>query len=78
MKIQNISTGGMLIEGDEPLKIGTIIKLDLFIKKRKKLHRFMCRVVRIEEILINKLFEIGVAFINLSEEQKVIVKELVN
>ncbi|MCB1192129.1 MAG: PilZ domain-containing protein [Leptospiraceae bacterium] len=75
-KTHDISLGGMLFEANKPMTIGTILKIDFLDAKQKKI-KVISRVVRVEEIMIEEKFEIGIAFINLKDEQKERIQEMI-
>ncbi len=76
MKSQDISTGGMLFEGSTMLSMGSVLKLDLQVPENKKPLRVFARVVRLEEITEDIKYEIGVVFVNLTDDQKRIVQQI--
>lgn len=75
--LQNISKGGVLIESEEPYSIGTLLKLQPQTKMDRVPLPLVGRVVRVEEIVPDESYEIGIMFINLSERQEIVVNQLI-
>gem|GEM_PF-1152981 len=72
--VQNISKGGVLIMSEEPYSIGTLLKLQPQVELERIPVPLVGRVVRIEEIVPDESYEIGVMFINLNEKQSEVVE----
>ncbi|MEK6814860.1 MAG: PilZ domain-containing protein [Nitrospirota bacterium] len=79
---KDVGAGGLLIESSEPYGIGTVLNLKISVPEWKKFRpgflRYdwtsapeplvaLGRVVRVEEILSGRLYEIGVAFTGMDE-----------
>lgn len=74
--MQNISKGGVLLASEEPYSIGTLLKLQPQANMDRVPLPLVGRVVRIEEIVPDESYEIGIMFINLSERQENVVNQL--
>ena len=82
-KVKNISANGLLLESEKQYDIGDLIQLKVYImgieKEKTGFFKYdqtaisepmtiLARVVRIEEIKKNKLYDIGVEFKNIYED----------
>jgi len=65
---RNISTGGFLFRSSSPVKLGSSLKLKFFLEDASEFISSEAKVVRVEEIVDNKIYDIGIEFINISEK----------
>ncbi len=79
---KDIGGGGMLFESEEPIEIGTLLKVEFDLQGWQKYYpgffkfdqtsvsepiTVVAQVVRIEELEKDKRYEIGVKFVNIDE-----------
>ncbi len=74
---KNISRGGLLFEFNSTFPIGTVLSLEITLPELGK--RLVCyaRVVRVEEIAFQTIYDIGVCFISMSERDTMLLEEYV-
>ncbi|HNZ26034.1 MAG TPA: PilZ domain-containing protein [Spirochaetota bacterium] len=65
---QDISAGGFLIRLNSPLPIGSVLKLKFFIKDGSEFIPAEARVIRIDEIVADRVYEAGVELINVDKK----------
>lgn len=65
---KNVSQGGLLFEFDRKFNLGTILGLELRVPEVGK--RIFCyvKVVRVEEVVEEKLYDIGVSFLKIEDK----------
>jgi c-di-GMP-binding flagellar brake protein YcgR len=74
--IKNISRGGLAFYSDHALRTGTLLKLYFQPPKSKKPVEAQGTVVRCASLRGDKTFEIGIQFLDISEEAKTAIEEL--
>ncbi len=62
---RNVSAGGILIALDRPLEISSYILVRFTLPGETEQHDFVGKVVRVEEVEILRVYEIGVAFVDI-------------
>jgi c-di-GMP-binding flagellar brake protein YcgR len=65
---KDISEGGILFNTNTILPIDSIIKVKFFIKDSQEFIPATAKVIRIEEIVENKLYEVGIKFIDIETQ----------
>ena len=72
--LKNLSGGGLLFEANELIPIGSFIEIDVFQKENEESSIITLsakgRVVRVEEIIPEKKYEIGVSFVEIKRPKK--------
>lgn len=65
---KNVSKGGFLFRSNVPVNLSSVLKLKFYLNDFSE---FICadaKVVRVEEVVENKIYDIGIKFININEE----------
>ncbi|MFC1631223.1 ATPase, T2SS/T4P/T4SS family [Candidatus Omnitrophota bacterium] len=62
----NIGSGGLLFISDTALPPGTVLELSIDLPDAKRPIQCLCRVLRIEEVIVNKIFELAVCFLDIA------------
>jgi len=73
---RNISAGGLLFESNELLPIGSFLELRLELPDGEKPMECLARVVRVAERVLDKKYEIGVCFLDISGAERVRLKRI--
>lgn len=67
---KSVSAGGVLFVSDESLPVATILELKLELPGEEKPIECLARVARVEEIDLEKIYHIGVYFLDVSGSQR--------
>lgn len=73
----NLSLGGILFETNNAIPISSIIKLNINLPDTHEPLESLVRVLRVEEVIKDKKYEIGAAFVRISEESKAKLKHFI-
>jgi Tfp pilus assembly pilus retraction ATPase PilT len=68
---ENISAGGLLFISHEALALGSILELDIELPDGDTSLKCLCRVVRVEELDVERAYEIAVYFLDISGAERV-------
>jgi len=74
---ENISKGGLLILADENIPLGTFMEFELKDKDEEFPLYIKGRVVRVEEIISEKKYDLGIMFSITTEEDQKILQRIV-
>ena len=64
---KNVSSGGFLFRSNNPVKFGSVIRLKFFLENLNEFISAEAKVVRVEEIVENKIYDIGIEFVNVPD-----------
>ena len=67
---KNISAGGLLFESNETIAVGAILELVIELPDGQESIECLARVVRVKEIEINKSYDIGACFLDITSAQR--------
>jgi len=67
---KDMSAGGVRFNSPEHLEVGTIVDLNLELPDEEKSIQCLARVVRVEEIVANKNYDIAVCFLDLPNAER--------
>ncbi|MBN3039088.1 MAG: Flp pilus assembly complex ATPase component TadA [Candidatus Omnitrophica bacterium] len=67
---ENISAGGLVLLSNEPLALGTVLEVKLELPEEDKPIQCLCRVLRVEEIIMDKTYDIAVCFLDISGAER--------
>ncbi|MCK4829440.1 PilZ domain-containing protein [bacterium] len=73
----NLSMSGILFETDKAIPISSIIKLNINLPDTHEPVESLVRVLRVEEIMRDEKYEIGAAFVRISEESRAKLKHFI-
>lgn len=65
---KNISRGGILFEYNKPFPLATVLDIEIKLPEIGKSIECYAKVVRLEEIIHEKVYDIGVSFISIPEK----------
>jgi len=65
---KNVSCDGLLFRSNNPVGVGTIMKLRFYLDNFNEFIAADARVVRVEEIVEGKIYDIGVKLINVGDD----------
>ena len=72
---KNISGGGFLFNSKIPINVGEIIEVKFYIQSRQEFVMAVAKVVRVIDIVENKLYEIGIQFLSIKDDdEKMLLK----
>lgn len=75
--IQNVSSGGLAFFADQEIKEGVVLQLHFLPPNREKPVAAKGKVVRCPQVTPKeKVFEVGVQFLDVSEDGKLAIREL--
>ena len=69
-KTGNISEGGLLFECTELIPVGSFLEIKLFLPEQKEPLIVKGKVVRIEEVVYQKKYDVGVSFSQMFQTEK--------
>ncbi|MDH4129156.1 MAG: PilZ domain-containing protein [Spirochaetota bacterium] len=69
-ELLNISEGGILFTYDRPIPVGSFLEIEINVPEKKLPINLTGRIVRVEEIIPNKEYEIGFIFRNIFENDR--------
>jgi c-di-GMP-binding flagellar brake protein YcgR len=75
---RNISGGGFLFTSITALNIGDIIELKFYVNNSNEFVPATAKVVRVCDIVDNKLYEIGIQFLKIREEDLQLLLQFVS
>jgi len=64
---KDISQGGFLFRTNNVLEVGSIINIKILLHKSDEFISSLAKVVRVEEIVEGKIYDIGINFINITD-----------
>ncbi|HOV14343.1 MAG TPA: PilZ domain-containing protein [Spirochaetota bacterium] len=65
---KNVSSGGFLFRSSAPVEFGSLLRLKFYLDNLDEFVSADAKVVRIEEIVENKIYDIGIKFININDD----------
>ncbi len=74
---KDISIGGFLIKINNEIPVNSIVKLKFYIKDSNEFIPAEAKVVRIGEIIKNKVYEAGIEFINIDKKDMELLSKYV-
>ncbi|MFC1699428.1 PilZ domain-containing protein [Candidatus Omnitrophota bacterium] len=63
---QDIGAGGLLFISETVLPVGTVLEVRIDLPDAKRPIQCLCRVLRVEEVVVNKIFELAVCFLDIA------------
>jgi len=67
---ENISAGGLVFLSNQPLPKETILEFKIELSGQAKPIQCLCKVVRVEEVIVNKTYDIAVCFLDISGAER--------
>lgn len=67
---ENVSAGGLVFLSAEPLFLGTVLEIKIDLPAEDKPIQCLCRVLRVEEIIIDRSYDVAVCFLDISGAER--------